>query len=189
MNNVILASASPRRKELLEKIIPNFKIIASNIIETYPSNLSAFEVALYLSNLKAHDIYLKNKDSLVIGVDTIVVINNEILGKPSSKDHAKEMLKTLSGNMHHVITGVTIYQNNIKYEINSINKVYFKKLTEQDIDEYLENDEYKDKAGSYAIQGIANKFIDKIEGDFDSIVGLPTKELSSLLNKLINNTN
>ena len=125
MNKVILASASPRRKELLKKIVSDFEIIPSNVVETFPSTLDTFQVALYLSNLKAYDIYLKNQDSLVIGVDTIVVINNIILGKPSNKDNAREMLKALSGNMHYVITGVTIYLNHNRYEINSINKVYF----------------------------------------------------------------
>jgi septum formation protein len=86
--------------------------------------------------------------------------------------------------MHYVVSGITIYSNNEKYSINSINKVFFKNISEDDICEYLKNDEYKDKAGSYAIQGLAAKFIDRIDGEYESIVGLPIKELSKLLNEL-----
>lgn len=181
MNNVILASASPRRKELLKKIITDFAIIPSDIAENYPSSLNKTDIALYLSNLKAYDVYSKNVNSLVIGVDTIVVIDNVILGKPVNREHAKDMLRMLSGKMHYVITGVSVYYNNQKYQINSINKVYFKTLTENEIDEYLSIDEYKDKAGSYAIQGIASKFIRGIDGDFDNVVGLPVTRLLSVL--------
>ena len=187
MDNIILASSSPRRKELLNKIVNHFEIIPSKVDEIYPPSLEKFEVSLYLSNLKAYDIYQKYPNHIVIGVDTTVIINDDILGKPLNKDEAKKMLEKLSGNMHHVITGVTVYKDNTKYEINSINKVYFKNLDSLTIDNYLLDDEYKDKAGSYAIQGKAGAFIEKIDGDYDSIVGLPTKELYELLLKL-NNT-
>ena len=185
MKTVILASSSPRRKELLSKIIKEFKIIPSNVNEIYPKDLDKMNVSLYLSDLKANDIHHNYPSDIVIGSDTTVIINNEILGKPKNKNDARDMLNKLSGNMHYVVSGVTIYDQNKKYQINSISKVYFKKLSNKDIEDYLKNDEYKDKAGSYAIQGIANKFIDRIEGEFDSIVGLPTLELREILLKIL----
>ena len=183
MKDIILASSSPRRKELLSKIVDSFDIIPSAVEETYPPSLDKFKVSLYLSDLKAHDVYTQHPKNIVIGVDTTVIINEQILGKPANKDDARRMLKMLSGNVHYVVTGVTVYSDE-KYQINSISMVYFKKLSNEDIESYLSNDEYKDKAGSYAIQGLAKSFIDKIEGDYDSIVGLPTNELKALLNKI-----
>lgn len=185
MKRIILASASPRRKDLLSKIVNEFEIVTSSIEETYPDNIDLFLVPLYLSNLKAYDIHQKFPQDIVIGADTAIVFENTILGKPLNKEDAKSMLSKFSNNYHFVVTGVTIYDSDNKYEINSINKVYFKNLNTKDIDDYLLNDEYKDKAGSYAIQGMASKFIDKIEGDYESIVGLPIKDLQILLKKLI----
>jgi septum formation protein len=181
---IILASSSPRRYELLKKIVNDFKVIPSNKKEEFPLSLEALKVSLYLSNIKALDIYSKHNDSIVIGADTSIVIDNKVIGKPIDKEDAKRMLQYLSNKMHYVISGVTIYCNNNKYEINSINKVYFKELKAEEIDEYLMIDEYKDKAGSYAIQGVGSKFIAKYEGEYESIMGLPIKELANLLNDL-----
>lgn len=185
MTKIILASSSPRRKELLKNITDDFIIIPSSIEEKYPSTLDLTKVSLFLSDIKALDVYSKNTDSLVIGCDTTVIVNNTILGKPKDYNDAKKMLKMLSNKMHLVVTGVSVYYKNHKYQINSINKIYFKKLSNTDIENYLSNDEYIDKAGAYAIQGLANKFIDKFEGEFEAIVGLPIKELESLLKELI----
>ncbi len=182
---IILASSSPRRKELLKRIISDFTIHPSNIDEIYPSDLDPLNVSLYISNLKAKDIHNFYPNDIVLGCDTTVIIDNKVLGKPSSIEDAKNMLSMLSNNCHYVVSAITIYDKTDKYEINSINKVYFKKLSIQDIDDYLKYDEYKDKAGSYAIQGLASKFIEKIEGEYEAIIGLPIKELTSLLNKII----
>ena len=148
-------------------------------------NLDLFEVPLYLANLKSYDIHLKYPNDIIIGADTAIIFNHKILGKPKTKSDAKNMLLDFSNKCHFVVTGVVIYDQKNKYEINSINKVYFKNITVEDIDEYLSFDEYKDKAGGYAIQGIASKFINKIEGEYEAIVGLPLKELSPLIKKLI----
>lgn len=185
MKRIILASASPRRKQLLNTIIKEFEIIPSNAIENYPASLPALNVSLYLSKLKAEDIHNKYPNDIVIGSDTTVIINNQILGKPVSKDDARNMLKLLSNNVHFVASGVTIYNSNEIHQINSISKVYFKKLADEDIENYLSNDEYKDKAGSYAIQGLASVFIDHIEGDYDTIVGFPTKEVKKILDEIL----
>lgn len=185
MNKIILASASPRRKDLLSKITTHFDIIPSDAEETYPDSLNVMDVSLYLSNIKAKDIHNKYPNDIVIGSDTTVIIGDTLLGKPKSKDEAKKMLSSLSNNYHFVVSGVTIYNKDEIHQINSISKVFFRNLTEIEIDEYLENDEYKDKAGSYAIQGIASKFIDHIEGDYDTIVGFPTSEVKKVLEKIL----
>lgn len=185
MNKIILASSSPRRKQLLSKITTEFDVIPSNAEEIYPESLSAMDVSLYLSNIKAKDIHKQYPDKIVIGSDTTVVINNTLLGKPKDKNEAKQMLTTLSNNVHYVVSGVTIYNKDEVLQINSISKVFFKKLSEEEIDEYLTNDEYKDKAGSYAIQGLASKFVDHIEGDYDTIVGFPTDEVKIILDRIL----
>lgn len=184
MQEIILASASPRRKQLLKTIVNDFKIIPSDVEEKFPNDLDLLDVSLYISDLKAYDIYKQHKNCIVIGCDTSIVFNNKVIGKPINKEDAKLTLLSFSNNMHYVVSGVTVYCNNQKYQINSINKVYFKNINEELIDEYLTHDEYKDKAGSYAIQGIANSFIDKIEGEYEAIVGLPIKELSKLIKKI-----
>ena len=185
MKKIILASASPRRKELLSRITNDFIIVPSDADEIYPSTLNAMDVSLYLSNIKANDIHNKYPNDIVIGSDTTVIINNTVLGKPKDKDEAKQMLSTLSNNIHYVVSGVTIYNKDEIHQINSISKVFFKDLTNEEIEEYLTHDEYKDKAGSYAIQGLASKFIDHIEGDYDTIVGFPTNEVKLVLDKII----
>ena len=184
MKENIIASSSPRRKELLKSIINDFKIISSEVKEDYPHDLSPLEVSLYISELKAYDVYKSNLDSIVIGADTTIVFNNKVIGKPLNKSDAKKTLSLLSNNMHYVVSAITVYCNNTKYQINSINKVYFKKINEEQINEYLTHDEYKDKAGSYAIQGLASEFIDKIDGEYEAIVGLPLIELSTLLKEI-----
>ena len=184
MKNIILASLSPRRKEILTSIVNDFKIIPSNVEETYPSSLNPFEVSLYISDLKAYDVYKDNRNAIVIGCDTTIVFNDKVIGKPLNKKDAQKTLMNFSNKMHYVVSGVTIYFNNQKRQINSINNVYFKNISEKEIVDYLEYDEYKDKAGSYAIQGIANKFIEKIEGEYEAIVGLPIKELNEVLNSI-----
>lgn len=185
MKKIILASASPRRKQLLSTILNDFEVITSSIEETYPDNLDLSLIPLYLSNLKAYDVHLKFPHDIVIGADTAIVFENKILGKPKNKQEAKSMLTEFSNKFHFVVTGVTIYDGCEKYEINSINKVYFNDLSEKEIDDYLLHEEYKDKAGSYAIQGMASKFINKIEGEYEAIVGLPIKDLKLILKDLI----
>ena len=184
---IILASASPRRKELLKLIVDHFEIIPTNIEETYPDSLDKFSVSLHISKLKAQYIHAKYPHDIVIGCDTTIVFNDKIIGKPLNKEDARKTLLSFSNKTHHVVTSVTVLYESDIYQINSINKIYFKKLSSQDINSYLEKDEYQDKAGSYAIQGLANKFIEKYDGEYEAIVGLPLKELSLILTKL-NNT-
>lgn len=178
---IILASASPRRKELLSQIVDTFSIHPSNYEENLPSNVSAYEAAEYLATQKALDVKKEYPNDIVIGADTIIVYKNKIYGKPNNKDEAKQMLSMFSNNTHHVITGVCVLKGQKSISFTSISDVTFFDLTESEIDEYLKYDEYKDKAGSYAIQGKANLFIKEIKGDYNSIVGLPIAKLNRIL--------
>ena len=183
---IILASASPRRKELLGHIINDFKIVPSSIEETVPDNLPLTEHAVYLSTQKALDVFKDHNEDIIIASDTTIVFKNEIYGKPKNKEDAKRMLTSLSNNTHLVITGVCVASKNRTISFSSVNEVEFYELSESEIDEYLTHDEYKDKAGSYAIQGKANLFVKSIKGDYNSIVGLPVAQLNRVLKDFFN---
>lgn len=178
---IILASASPRRRELLKLITEDFEIHPSSIIEDIPKNISTLDVAEYLATQKAMDVSKKYPNDIVIGSDTIIVHNNKIYGKPLNKEHAKTMLQEFSNNTHKVVTGVCVCSKDKSISFSSISDVTFYDLTESEINSYLEKDEYKDKAGAYAIQGKACLFIKEIKGDYNSIVGLPISKLNKIL--------
>ena len=177
MTRIILASKSPRRRELLELLKIPFEIIVSDIDEQIDHNNDLVKEIEKLSFQKANAVFKDHQDALVIGSDTIVKIGNMALGKPHSIQEAKEMLKELSDRTHEVVTGVTILYKNQVETFSSIAKVNFYPLSEEEIDEYVSTNEPMDKAGAYAIQGDAAKFIRSIEGDYYTIVGLPIGEL------------
>lgn len=185
MNKVILASGSPRRKELLSLLGIEFDIIPADIDEEINPNNKLTDEIEKLSYLKAYEVFKDNKDSIVIGSDTVVSINNEVLGKPNTKDNAKKMLQKLSGNCHQVITAVSILSPTKSETFSTVSNVYFRELTEDEIEEYANSDEPLDKAGAYAIQGYARKFISRIDGDYYSIIGLPICELSQRIKKYL----
>ena len=182
---IILASKSPRRKELLEQLKVPFEIIVSDVDETIDYDNDLVKEIEKLSFRKADAVYQENKDALVIGSDTIVKIDNKALGKPASIEEAKEMLRELSDKTHEVVTGVTIIKDSKPETFSSVSKVTFYPLSEEEIDEYVLSNEPMDKAGSYAIQGDAAKFIRSIEGDYYTIVGLPVAELYHRLKKYL----
>ena len=185
MSKVILASQSPRRKELLSLLNIEFEAIPADIDEQInPDNDLTKEIEK-LSYQKANHIYKQHPDALVIGSDTIVKINNKVLGKPKTYEDASSMLHTLSDNTHEVITGVTIITNDKVETFSQTAKVTFFPLTDKEIDEYIKTQEPMDKAGAYAIQGIGAKFIKSIEGDYYTIMGLPIGELYHRLNKYL----
>lgn len=187
MKEIILASASPRRNELFKKLGLDFKVEPSSYVEKIDSGKEPHVLAKTLSRYKATDVASKHKNVIVVGADTIVVLGEEILGKPKDTDDAKAMLKKLSGKPHRVITGFTIVDaENGKIISKSVEtKVFFKKLTDEEIVTYVQSGEPMDKAGSYAIQGLGGKFIDKIEGDYNNVVGLPVKELERELKNFV----
>lgn len=181
----ILASASPRRKEILELVNLEFKIIPSNFDESkvdFKGNLN--EYSKKLSYFKAKDVFNEHKDDIIIASDTIVCINNEILGKPKDKGDAFRMLKLLQGNKHIVLTSVCIMSKKKSYTFVSKNYVTFNKMDDQEILNYIETNEPMDKAGAYAIQGYASQYIHSINGDFYGIMGLPISKVMKYLKKI-----
>lgn len=173
MKKIILASKSPRRKELLEKCGVTFECIPMDIDESLSEGDSLEEKIMILSEKKASACLNAYPDAVVIGSDTIVTLDERILGKPKDREEAKEMLRGLSGRTHRVITGVSILSNVRRYTDVSVSEVTFAPLSEEEIDSYVQSGECDDKAGSYAIQGIAGKFITHISGDYYAIMGLP----------------
>lgn len=173
MKPLILASGSPRRKELLQQVHLPFTVKVSNIEETFDPSLTPEEIATTLAYQKAHHVFLENRDSVIIGSDTIVVLGDKVLGKPESEDEARATLRTLSGNTHHVISGVAILSEEKEVTFYEKTSVTFWKLTDEDIEFYIQSGEPMDKAGSYGIQEVGALFVKEITGDYFSIVGLP----------------
>jgi len=174
---LILASASPRRIKLLKDTGLEFKVIPSNIDETIERGWTPEETVRRLASQKAMAVAMDHPDDTVIGADTIVVLGNEILGKPSDKEDAIRMLKNLSGRTHVVHTGVAIVKNGNADVFNTRADVTMRVLTELEIRKYVESGEPMDKAGAYAIQGEGASLVEGYDGDFFTIVGLPLKTL------------
>jgi septum formation protein len=182
---IILASASPRRKEILEKTGLQFTVDESSYEEKTDSGLKPRELARYLSREKAREVARRHMNALIIAADTIVVSGGRLFGKPRSKQEAREMLKALSGKFHSVITGFTIIDTKEKKEFSKTveSKVFFKKLSADEIEAYIRSGEPFDKAGAYGIQGLGAVIVKKIEGDFFNVMGLPLNALSESLKK------
>ncbi len=177
---VILASQSPRRRELLAGLGIDFEVMPLSVDESYPANLKCEEIALYLSELKAKAFDFKKgyQNSLLITADTIVWLDGEVLPKPKDRDDAVRILTKLSGEVHKVITGVTLKTKEKSRSFHSTTNVRFKKLTKEEIDYYIENFKPYDKAGAYGIQEwIGFIGIEKIEGSYFNVVGLPVQKV------------
>ncbi len=184
----ILASKSPRRKELLNKIGLKFKILDSKIDESIISiNNTPHNYSMQLANLKAESISKDYPEYTVIGADTIVVINKTILNKPKNLNQAKEMLNLLSGKEHKVITGVSLKNESLKISESFYDTSFIKfyKLSVEEINRYLDIYKPFDKAGSYGIQDYASLFVRRIRGSYDNIVGFPTSKFYQILKKYI----
>ena len=181
---MILASASPRRKEILENFGFSFKTIVKNIDET-SNKTHAEEKILEIAEKKAKAVAIDFPNENVVGADTVVVIDGKILGKPKNEKEAFSMLKSLSGRSHEVITAFSFINinKNISYGDYEITKVYFKNLTDNEINWYINTKEPMDKAGAYGIQGKGAFFVEKIEGDFFSVMGFPLGKFVRFLNK------
>lgn len=188
--NLILASASERRIELLKRITDKFTVIVSEFDESQVKFTN--EVQEYVMELSKQKAYVVSKcekiskNDIVIAFDTVVSIDNEILGKPKDRLDAFRMIKMLSGKVHKVYTGVTVIDvstSTTKYDY-VCTKVKFSNLTDKDINKYLDLNEYKDKAGAYGIQGYAAVFVEGIEGCFYSVVGLPLNKLNTMFEEM-----
>ena len=180
---VILASQSPRRIELLKTIIKNFRVIPSKADEVCDINLSPEENAILLGRKKATWVAKEHPHNLVIGADTIVVLENKIIGKPADAENARQILRQLSGQEHKVITGVAVVHLKI-FSAVSISHVRIKALTRNEINSYVESGEPMDKAGAYAIQGEGSFLVESYSGSYSNIIGLPVDLLKDLLQKL-----
>lgn len=185
MKKIILASASPRRKMLLEKIGLDFDVIPADIDETITEEFSN-QLIEKLALDKAQYVAQKTSEpSIVIGSDTVVVIDSQILGKPKDKEDAKRMLSLLSDNTHEVISAIAVVDTETGLHSceSVISKVKFRKITESEIDNYIKTGEPEDKAGAYAIQGYASVFVESIEGCYNNIVGISVFKLAQMLKK------
>ncbi|MDE0315798.1 MAG: Maf family protein [Candidatus Poribacteria bacterium] len=183
MPRLILASASPRRADLLSQIGLMFEIYPSNIQEITQNNTSAEFVTQELALQKARSVAERHTEGFIIGADTLVSLKDELLGKPKNMTHAQEMLTRLSGTCHEVVTGVALIDAKLNKEITwaETTQVYFRKLCPAEIDAYIETGEATDKAGAYGIQGRGAAFVKRIEGCYFNVVGLP---LASLVEQL-----
>ncbi|MBM7653033.1 Maf family protein [Neobacillus cucumis] len=173
MQNLILASSSPRRKELLENLRLSFSISSSEVDESFDSKLTPEEVVMELAERKAQVVFQKNPDAFVIGSDTVVVADNQILGKPADEAEAISMLKRLAGRQHEVFTGVAILSATGITKFFERTEVWFWELTDEDINAYVQSGEPFDKAGAYGIQKLGSMLVRKINGDYFAVVGLP----------------
>lgn len=176
---IILASASPRRKELLEKIGLNFTVDPSNYPEDLRLDLKPEGMAKALSLEKAWAVSQKYPDAIIISADTLGVLRGKIIGKPQTEEEARAVLLRLSGKSHRVITGFTILDTaSKKVKTRTVEtRVYFKKLSSREISNYVKTGEPLDKAGAYAIQGLGSAMVEKISGDYYNVMGLPLNAL------------
>mgnify|MGYP001768663514 CR=1 FL=1 len=184
MNKLILASNSLRRKELMNLLNLEYDIIVSQVDEIINKDLSKSDLVMDLAFQKALDVFKTHKDDLVLGFDTLVYLDDEILGKPKSKEEAKNMLQMLSNQTNEVITGCALICKSFSKSFFEKTRVTFYPLTESEIDDYIASNEPFDKAGAYGIQGLGGKFIKGIYGDYYTVMGLP---LSRVYHELTEN--
>lgn len=183
---IILASQSPRRKELLSLMGLDFEIMPSNAEEDMQQKMSYEKLSEVLSEQKARDIFEKTTgDRVVVGSDCMVYVKGKLFGKPKDDQEAIKMLKTLSNSWHKVVTGLCVLIERdgkiTRYCTHDVTKVKFIKLTDQMISNYLKTGEHRDKAGAYAVQGYSGMFIQKIDGNYSTVIGLPTHKLFQIL--------
>lgn len=179
---LILASGSPRRKELLARTGRAFRVVVSNADEIAPKDMAPIDVAMHNARAKALAVASGQPAcATVIGADTIVVLNGRIFGKPVDERDARRMLRELSGKTHQVITGVALARAGQCETFAEITDVCFRELSDEEIAAYVASGEPLDKAGAYGIQGAAGAFVDHIEGDYDNVVGLPVARLERTL--------
>ncbi len=181
---IILASASPRRKEILELAGFEFKVMPTDVDENLPYPMSPGKTVEYLSKIKA--MPLKNNEDMIIGSDTVVAIDGKIIGKPKDEEDAFNILKTLSGRTHCVYTGVTILFKDKEITFSEKTDVEFYEFSDKEILDYIATKEPMDKAGAYGVQGTACKFVKKINGDYFNVIGFPVARFYNVYKNLMN---
>ncbi len=181
---IVLKSSSPRRRELLTKMGYEFEVKVYDVDETFDNNLTPYENVKKLGLKKA----MVNKDldygKVLIGCDTIVVLDSKVYGKPKDRSDAFNMLKSLSGKMHYVLSGLAVIYKDKVYNTVVESKVYFRNLSDDEINSYIDSEECFGKAGAYAIQGLGKSLIEKYEGSLNNIIGLPTEKLEQILGEI-----
>ncbi len=183
---VILASASPRRQELIKLIFDSVEILPADCDETLPEGIGAREAVEYLSKIKNEaSAKLTEEENLIISADTVVAVGDEILGKPIDKEDARRMITLLSGKVHQVYTGVTLSLNGKTKTFSEKTDVEFFNLTKEEIEEYINSSEPYDKAGAYGIQGKAGLLVKGINGDYYNVVGFPVARLKREIQEFI----
>ena len=177
MSRYILASKSPRRQELIGHILSDFAVIVSDVEEILPDGTAPEDAPAYLAGIKARAVAQEHPDDVVIGADTVVILDGEVLGKPKDGDDAFHMLRALSGKAHTVITGCAIISNGEMTTFSDHTRVEFYPLSDREILDYIATGEPFDKAGAYGIQGRGCVLVKRIEGDFFNVMGLPVARL------------
>jgi len=184
MSGIVLASQSPRRRELMARITTDFEVKVSEVDEILPEGTAPEDTAAYLAELKASAVAAECHDKTVIGADTVVILDGEVLGKPHDPADAERMLRALSGKTHTVITGCCIISHGQRSTFSEETKVVFYPLSDKDIAEYIATGEPFDKAGAYGIQGYGSLLVRGIEGDFFNVVGFPVGRLNIELKRM-----
>lgn len=177
---IVLASASPRRREILSMVVKDFDVRISNANEDYENDTPLDQIPKILAEKKAKSVPM-DKDEIIIGADTVVVCNGELMGKPRDRDDAIRMLEAFSDTEHLVISGICVRTSDKIYSESVTSKVYMRRLSRHEIERYVDLDEPYDKAGAYGIQEMAGAFVTRIDGDFYNIVGLPLCRLIEIL--------
>ena len=181
---IILASKSPRRQELMTLMGLDFSVQLKEVDESYPDGLTPSKIAIYISEQKA-EAFGVSKGNIIVTADTIVALKGEILGKPTDRAHAQQMLSKLSGQPHEVYTGVTLVKDNFSYSFFDKTIVFCRDVTEEEINFYIDRYQPYDKAGAYGVQdwwGLA--VVERIEGSYTNVMGLPTEKLLKALRDL-----
>jgi septum formation protein len=184
MRSLILASASPRRSELLRNAGIAFEVDPADIHEEPVAGEAPINYAQRLARDKAQTVLARHPDAVALGADTVVVVDEHLLEKPTNAEDAKRMLRLLSGRTHQVITGVCLLSADFEHTEAELTQVAFVRMSEDDIAEYVASGEPMDKAGAYGIQGMASRWVQRIEGDYFNVVGLPVARVYRMLKKL-----
>lgn len=183
MSRIVLASASPRREELIKRLGLDFTVFPSKIDESQFDNLEPEEMVQELARAKAEEVAELVEDTIVIGADTVVVYNGEVLGKPEDERQAISMLKVLQGRKHKVFSGLAVVETDSRRTLIDFDEtdVYMRSLEREEIEGYVKTGEPMDKAGSYGIQGIGGTLVERIDGSYYTVMGLPIHKLALML--------
>ena len=181
MSSIILASKSPRRRELIALITDDFEVITAEEAEILPAGIAPEDAPAYLAQCKAQAVAKNYPDKVVIGADTVVLLDGEVLGKPRDAEDAFAMLRGLSGRAHTVITGCCLIRGTLRRTFSVTTRVEFYPLSDSEIAAYIATGEPFDKAGAYGIQGIAAAFVESLDGDYFNVMGLPICRVCEIL--------